>query len=322
MRVLLIATSLLASFTFSRADEDISTSGIFSPPSVTKDLTSRDGTKIHVQAVGNPNNPHIIFAHGLACTLAAFDPLFEDPLLQATLYMVRYDTRGHGLSGKPLSPAFYTSDRYADDLKAIISAFKLNKPFFAGWSLAGAISADIAANFPSPLPFSGLIWLAALPYLGDILPKVATEKVLSFLPGLQDTKDVALGLQTRIDFVETLSAKNDVVPYATKLGWVGSAVYLPPAVASLALGRSQDPTRLFAEAAAGWPLLILHGSADKQINGTAVISNLAPAFKNVESRLIQGAGHILFYDDEPTIARYLFAFITRVRLTNPYPIKK
>jgi len=331
MRFFLLTVQLLLSLAFARADDlstndistnDLSATGILFPPgSFTKDFTSRDGTKIRAQAVGNPSGPHVIFAHGLACTMAAFDPLFEDKALLASLYLVRFDTRGHGLSGKPLTPDFYTSDRYADDLKAIINGFKLQKPFFAGWSLAGAIAADIAANFPHPLPFSGLIWLAGLPYIGDILPIVATPTVLGFLPGLQDTKDATLALKTRIDFVETLSAKTDSVPYATKLGWVGSTVYLPPAVATLVLGRSQDPTRLLAEGAAGWPLLILHGTADKQINGTAVISNMAPQFKNVESHLIKGAGHIPFYDDEPAVARYLLSFVARVKATKPYPVK-
>ncbi|KAF5381674.1 hypothetical protein D9615_005560 [Tricholomella constricta] len=320
MRLFLLAANLLVSLVFTRAQndtiatDDASASRVFIPPPVTKDLTSRDGTNVHAQSAGNPKGVHVIFAHGLACTMAAFDPIFEDKLLLSTLFMVRYDTRGHGLSGKPLTPDFYTSDRYADDLKAVISGFNLNKP-----SLAGAIAADIAANFPHPLPFSGLIWMAALPYLGDILPKVATPLVLSFLPGLEETNDATLALKTRIDFVETLSANTDSVPYSTKLAWVGSTVYLPPPVASLALGRSQDPTRLFEEGAAGWPLLILHGTLDRQINGTAVINNMAPKFKNVESHLIKGAGHIPFYDDESTISRYLLAFIARVKVTKPYP---
>lgn len=279
-------------------------------------LTSKDGTKIYAEATGNKNGPHVIFAHGLACTNAAFDPLFNDKSMTSALYMVRYDR--HGLSGKPLTPDFYTSDRYADDLKAIVAAFKLNKPFFAGWSLAGAIGADIAANFPTPLPFSGLIWLAGLPYIGDVLPKVATPKVLSFLPGLEITTDATTALQTRIDFVETLSSSTATVPYATKLAWVGSAVYLPPAAASLALGRSQDPSKLLAEAKAGWPLLIVHGTADLQIDGNAVIGNMAPLFKNVETHLIQGAGHIPFYDNETSVAKFILAWTARIARTKPY----
>ncbi|KAG6867843.1 hypothetical protein C0993_010332 [Termitomyces sp. T159_Od127] len=287
----------------------------------TTNVVSKDGTIIHAQAVGNPANPHVIFAPGLGCTLTAFDPLFEEPSLLANLYMVRYDTRGHGLSGKPLSPDFYASDRYADDLEAIISRFKLKTPFFAGWSLGGAIGADIAANFPHPVPFAGLIWLAGLPYLGDILPIVATPVVLGLIPGLEDTANATSGLQTRIDFVESLSAKNDAVPYETKLTWLGSTAHLPPPIANLVLTRTQDPTYLLDAGASGWPLLILAGTEDKQINGSATIANMAPKFKNVESHLIPGGGHIIFYDDVSKVSKLLLSFISRVRRTKPYPAK-
>ncbi|KAG6909979.1 hypothetical protein DXG01_013979 [Tephrocybe rancida] len=314
MRLLLLAVPLSLSLLSYAADAAL---GALSA-TLKLTLKSRDGTAVYAEATGNKNGPHVIFAHGLACTNAAFDPLFNDAKLTSSLYMVRYDTRGHGLSGKPLTSDFYTTDRYADDLKAVIAAFRLNKPFFVGWSLAGAISADIASNFPQPLPFSGLVYMASLPYIGDILPKVATAKVLSFLPGLQATDDATLSLKTRIDFVETLSAQTATVPYATKLAWVGSAVYLPPTVANLALSRTQDPKALLAAGAAGWPLLILHGTADLQINGTAVIANMKPAFKNVETHLLQGAGHIPFYDAESNVATLLLAWITRISTTKPY----
>ncbi|KAF8072112.1 alpha/beta-hydrolase [Lyophyllum atratum] len=315
MRLLLVAFPLFLSFLLSRA-ADAAAGALSATLKLT--LRSKDGTKIYAEATGNKNGPHVIFAHGLACTNAAFDPLFNDKSMTSALYMVRYDTRGHGLSGKPLTPDFYTSDRYADDIKAIMAAFRLKKPFFAGWSLGGAIGADIAANFPTPLPFSGLIWLAGLPYIGDILPKVATPKVLGFLPGLQSTIDGTLALQTRIDFVESLSSSTATVPYGTKLAWVGSAVYLPPAAASLALGRTQDPSKLLAEGKAGWPLLILHGTKDLQIDGNAVIGNMAPLFKNVETHLLQGAGHIVFYDDEARVAKYILAWTSRIARTSPY----
>ncbi|KAG6895752.1 hypothetical protein C0992_012831 [Termitomyces sp. T32_za158] len=313
MHVLLLAVQCIGTALLVSAQNTALSKGI------TTNVVSKDGTIIHAQAVGNPAKPHVIFAPGLGCTLTAFDPLFEEPSLLSNLYMVRYDTRGHGLSGKPLSPDFYTSDRYADDLEAIIARFKLKTPFFAGWSLGGAIGADIAANFQHPVPFAGLIWLAGLPYLGDILPIVATPVVLGFLPGLEDNTNGTDSLQTRIDFVESLSAKNDVVPYDTKLTWLGSTAHLPPPVATLVLTRTQDHTRLLEEGASGWPLLILAGTEDKQINGSATIANLAPKFKNVESHLIPGGGHIIFYDDTLTVSKLLLSFIARIRRTKPYP---
>ena len=72
----------------------------------------------------------VIFLHGLACTSAAFDPLFADPKLTSNLFMVsrigwtfyqlcdnpfdvqiRYDTRGHGRTGGPDDAEGYVSKR-------------------------------------------------------------------------------------------------------------------------------------------------------------------------------------------------------------------
>jgi pimeloyl-ACP methyl ester carboxylesterase len=56
---------------------------------------------------------------------------------------VRYDARGHGRSGKPTDAASYESVHYAQDVEAVVKAFNLTMPFFAGWSLGGVIFADI-----------------------------------------------------------------------------------------------------------------------------------------------------------------------------------
>jgi hypothetical protein len=68
---------------------------------------------------------------------AAFDPLFELPKLKDEVYAVRYDARGHGRSGKPLTEEAFESIHYAEDFEAVVEAFGLSKPFYAGWSLAG-----------------------------------------------------------------------------------------------------------------------------------------------------------------------------------------
>lgn len=47
---------------------------------------------------------------------------------------MRYDLRGHGRSGKPETDAGYTSDKFAEDFKAVMTAFGLTKPIVVGWS--------------------------------------------------------------------------------------------------------------------------------------------------------------------------------------------
>lgn len=46
---------------------------------------------------------------------------------------MRYDTRGHGRSGKPDDEASWESERLADDFDAVITGFNIVKPFVVGW---------------------------------------------------------------------------------------------------------------------------------------------------------------------------------------------
>lgn len=69
---------------------------------------------------------------------------------------MRYDLRGHGRSGKPETAAGYTSDKFAEDFKAVMTAFGLTKPIVVGWSYGGSChtipsSVQAYASFKQPL---------------------------------------------------------------------------------------------------------------------------------------------------------------------------
>jgi len=273
----------------------------------TQYVTSKDGLKIFTQAVGPKSAPHVILAHGLACAHTAWDPLWNDPVLRASLYMVRYDTRGHGLTDKPLDPAAWNSSRFAQDVDAVVKAYGLKKPFFGGWSLAGAIAVDIANYWPSPLPFSGFISFAGLPAM-DLIPSVTTDLVRSFVPGLIDAVNATNAIDTRVEFAGTLSSQLKNVDFDDMSAWVGAANYLPPLVAAQTLTRTHPSTRFFAEGKKGWPTLIMFGDKDDQVVPQAVFDVMKP-FKNLEKHVFPGAGHIVFYDAKPQVASTMLVWV-------------
>lgn len=123
-------------------------------PSLGKFVQSKDGTQIWTHAAGNPAKPAVVFIPGFSCTALAFEKQFDDPKLLENLYLVshhhntihflvinpndpphqiRYDPRGQGQSGQPLTTEYYHSERYADDFKAVVDEYKLTKPFICGW---------------------------------------------------------------------------------------------------------------------------------------------------------------------------------------------
>jgi pimeloyl-ACP methyl ester carboxylesterase len=95
-------------------------------------LISADGSAIFTEAIGDPSRPAVIFGHGMCADCSVFDVLFDRTDVQRSIYAVRFDLRGHGRSASPETAAGYESARLVEDVQAIIAAFGLTKPFFAG----------------------------------------------------------------------------------------------------------------------------------------------------------------------------------------------
>ena len=102
-------------------------------------VTTDDGTRLSVREYGNPQGPAIVFVHGIAQSQLSFGRQMRAPL--TTKYrLITYDLRGHGESDKPLNEAAYTSGRrMSDDLQAVITATRAEKPVLVGWSLGGIV---------------------------------------------------------------------------------------------------------------------------------------------------------------------------------------
>ena len=101
-------------------------------------LTSADGSTVYAEAVGDPSKPHVVFLHGFSLSTVVFDCIFYNPRYAKEFYLVRYDMRGHGRSGKPSDPRAFASKRFAEDFVAVAKAYQLKRPIFAGWSLGGS----------------------------------------------------------------------------------------------------------------------------------------------------------------------------------------
>ena len=99
--------------------------------------------------------------------------------------MVRLDLRGHGLSDKLADPAAFQDGKiWAEDIRAVISAFRLNKPVLAGWSCFGSQNSRVAELTPSLL--HGIL-LSAPTLLGGMGAKQQREshpQMISKLTGI------------------------------------------------------------------------------------------------------------------------------------------
>ncbi|KZT64941.1 alpha/beta-hydrolase [Daedalea quercina L-15889] len=266
---------------------------------IVKHLRSSDGNPIYAEAIGNPKNPHVILVHGVGLSAATFNNLFEDKRLLDKVYLVRYDLRGHGRSGMPRSLEAYASSLFADDYAEVIRAFDL-KHF--GWSYGSSIAVDVCANL-SPNPIGGIVYVNGLPYVG-MMPKVGTPTVAGFVPGMVTSTDVALNGRTKLAFMDSLFANPECVDFDVKTSWIGQASLQPPDVpgsAEAVRGRRE-----------GLPLLILGGTADKQVMSDIVIKEMGLHFKDIDVVMVDGGSHALFYDFQDEVVAALLKFTARV----------
>lgn len=82
-------------------------------------VTSADGTQLHVEVFGPGGAPTIVLVHGWCCAVRFWHYQLRD--LAADYRVVAYDLRGHGRSDRPRS-GDYSTDALAADLDAVLRA--------------------------------------------------------------------------------------------------------------------------------------------------------------------------------------------------------
>ncbi|KAJ7746296.1 alpha/beta-hydrolase [Mycena metata] len=275
-----------------------------------KILRSTDGTTIFAEATGDPGNLHLVLLSGLALSGCVFDGMCADQRLLESLYIVRYDLRGHGRSGQPNTPEAYTSKLFADDFKTVMDVFGLNKPVLAGWSMGATVATDVVTHLP-PGTISGIIYLAGVPGTG-VAPEMVAPALLELFPAfLSDQSVIAYQIATAV-VTDRLFAHPETVPYAVKAFYLGQR--LTPAIMGFSLSRAMDMDSLWKAGQDGLPLLVIEGTEDGHRGGSAknVDEVMRPHFKNYENVWLEGRGHALHYESPDEIVELLITFTKKV----------
>ncbi|KAJ6510662.1 Alpha/Beta hydrolase protein [Mycena sanguinolenta] len=271
-------------------------------------LKSADGTDIYAEAVGDSSKPAVVFIHGFSMSSIAFNTIFVDPEWISNLYLVRYDVRGHGRSGKPTDEAAWESKRLAEDFDTVVRAFKLHKPFVLGWSLGGTFVTDVLSFNPATY-ISGIIYVGALPYMGPRLAQVGSPPGLANLPPLMQTADVDQYQAAAIAFLELC---HDAFPYDFYLACLGNSLVQPRGVTIRLLGRTQDESGLLkAGREDGLPLLSVHGENDRVIVRQAVL-DAVEGWKNLTVVDIKDAEHFVWLSQPDDFRSEVLSWIARV----------
>jgi pimeloyl-ACP methyl ester carboxylesterase len=137
------------------------------------ELTSHDGTSLHVEELGQ--GPCLVFAHGFSLAQDAWHYQRRD--LPARYRCVFYDQRGHGRSGRSRGED-YSLPALAGDLKAVLDWTGEDRVVLVAHSMGGIASLQFAKQFPGELGsrVAGLVLVGAT-YLDAVRGMAAAVSV-------------------------------------------------------------------------------------------------------------------------------------------------
>ncbi|CAB5380610.1 unnamed protein product [Rhizophagus irregularis] len=92
-------------------------------------VSGGNGIQIYyVEEKGNPEKATILFTSGYMSSRQSWHPLWYDTELGEKFHLVRWDYRGTGRSDKPRDVKAYSLELSGQDLQAVITKIKIDKP--------------------------------------------------------------------------------------------------------------------------------------------------------------------------------------------------
>lgn len=106
-----------------------------------------DGTSLHYRLDGDRTRPCVVLCNSLGTDLSMWDA--QADALASRFFVVRHDTRGHGLSGTSDAP--FGIDRLGLDVIALLDHLRIERAAFCGISMGGLAGQWLAIHHPQRL---------------------------------------------------------------------------------------------------------------------------------------------------------------------------
>lgn len=249
----------------------------------TKGILLPSGFRVSVTTAGNPENPPLVFLHGLTVSARAYADLIEELAEEHGWYVIAPDAPNHGDSGS--LPWGHSISDIADILSELVDELDIVLPVIVGHSMGGGIAVEFAHRYPWAVRDLILLDAAAgkehhdgiSVKPGHSIPVRALRIALGGLIDVAGDSVRAWRNRTpaeRRDLVTALRASVDGFRF------VRTAKALMDADTEKALDRIRRW---------GIPTTVVHGELDQIIPLDAGISTAAAA--NAELLIIQGGFH-------------------------------
>lgn len=103
-----------------------------------------DDARLHYRTDGDPARPCVVFSNSLGTDLSMWDA--QAAALERDFHVLRYDTRGHGRSGRGSAPL--DLERLGLDVVGLLQALAIPKAHFCGISMGGMTGQWLGIHHP------------------------------------------------------------------------------------------------------------------------------------------------------------------------------
>lgn len=273
-------------------------------------VTLDGGQVVHLRDEGPRDAPAIVLLHGSNADLHTWQPWAER--LKDRHRVIRFDQRGHGLTG-PARDGDYSRQAFAADVERVAGKLGLTRFVLAGNSMGGGIALEYALAHPQRLAGLVLVDAGGAPRLekakGNIGFTIARTPGVARLMG-QITPRWLIERSLR----QSVSNQKVVTDAAVDRYW---ELLRHPGNRQATMARFSTPQEPFAPAALAeleTPTLIIWGSED----GLIPVSSgrwLARHIPGARLEVLEGIGHIPMEESPDRTAALLAAFIPQTPAT-------
>ena len=134
-----------------------------------------NAVRLRYRLEGKPKAPAIVFSNSLGTNLSMWDP--QVSALRDHFRLLRYDTRGHGLSAVPPRPC--TVEQLGRDVLALMDAAEIPRAHFCGLSMGGQTGIWLGAN--APQRFDRLMLCSTAAHIGN--PEIWNARIAAIQAG-------------------------------------------------------------------------------------------------------------------------------------------
>jgi proline iminopeptidase len=164
---------------------------------------------LYVNSYGNQSDPALIFIHGgPGYDSQDFEWSTASKLASKGFFIIVYDQRGQGRSDIAKDPKDYSYQQYADDIKAIIGQYNLQKPILLGHSHGGPIALKFDQIYPGLI--SKIILVSAPVNFWKSLDSIRTNCIERY-KAVKDTENTAKLNSAFLNLNNNPSLKDEII---------------------------------------------------------------------------------------------------------------